>query len=111
MSSPHGSGAQCRIRDMFHVVPDASETRSSLGIPEDTLVFGHVSRLDPVKDPSTLFRGYSLYIEQAGDRDSMMLVVGGSREAWLQQAKEAAIQAGISERVIFMGPRSRRAPE
>ncbi len=80
------------------------EVRQQLGIPEGDTVLCHVSRLAPVKDIPTLFEAYSRFLKQSGRTDVRMLIVGGDRKPWLDNARRACKDAGVCANTVFAGP-------
>ena len=78
------------------------ELRGDLGIPEDKLIVGTVSRLDPEKGLVYLLEAFADVI--ARHSDALLLVIGtGSQE---QELRKLAISLGIEHHVRFAGFRS-----
>ncbi|OZC37245.1 glycosyltransferase [Marinobacter vinifirmus] len=76
-----------------------SELRSELGIPEDSFVYGTVSRLDPVKNQTMMLQSFARCLKDYPE--SYLLMVGDGPE---RQALEAlAASLGLSEKVCFTG--------
>lgn len=98
----------------FKVIPNAidlgrfqynkalgEEIREELGIPKDTVVFGHVGRFDTQKNHEFLIRVFKR-ISQQNKKIALMLI----GEGWNQpQIKAMVKQENLEEQVIFMGAR------
>ena len=107
-------GSRCFERGCVHVMPNAIDTnkftydetarcrlRAELGIPQEAFVAGHVGRFMYQKNHKFLIDTFTrLKKEQP---NSYMLLVGeGELE---HQIQERALQAGLSERIVFTGAR------
>jgi glycosyltransferase involved in cell wall biosynthesis len=77
------------------------EARREAGVPDRSFVVGSVGRLDPVKDLSTLLRGFRLLL---GTRpDAHLVVVGDGPERTRLEEEAAAL--GLAGRCRFLGQR------
>jgi glycosyltransferase involved in cell wall biosynthesis len=86
----------------FKLAADRLATRKDLGIPEGTLVVGHVGNLVPVKNHPLLIRAFAEMSRH--DAKTILLLIGtGPLRADLD-AQIAAL--GLTQRVIFAGARS-----
>jgi len=84
----------------------AKAERSVLGIPEDSLVLGHVGRFIKVKNQSFVIEVFSKVHELYSD--SYLLLVGDGE--MLKEAKEKVKSLSLEKYVIFTG-QSRKVPE
>lgn len=77
------------------------EYLASLGLswPEDSVIAGIAARLDPVKDISTLIRGFAL-AHRTAPQLKLIIAGSGQEEAAL---KELAKQLGLSDEICFAG--------
>jgi glycosyltransferase involved in cell wall biosynthesis len=84
---------------------EMEKARAELGIPNEGMVVGVMSRLDPEKGVKYLleaYQGVSRYMP-----DVYLVVIGvGAQEAYL---KQLAVELGVSKRVVFAGFRSNAA--
>jgi sugar transferase (PEP-CTERM/EpsH1 system associated) len=83
----------------------ARQLRAQLGIADDDLVLGTVSRLDPVKNQRMMLEAFSLF--SASKAECWLLMVGDGPDRTMLEA--FAGQLGIGERVIFTGFQSNPA--
>lgn len=75
--------------------------RSELGTSEDTLVIGHVGRVDPAKDHETLFAAVRLI--RQGQRDVRLVLAGpGTDDPHL---RTRVAEHGIGAITVTLGPR------
>lgn len=78
---------------------DRVGAREKLGIPDGATVVGAVSRLDPVKDHSTMLKAFA---KIAGEgRDRLFLIVGDGPEH--DRIESLATELGIRDNVIMTG--------
>lgn len=73
--------------------------RSDLNIPDNALVVGTVSRLDPVKNQAMMIRAFQRFREQVPD--AVLLIVGDGPERDALEKQVAA--CGLQDRVRFTG--------
>ena len=89
--------------DFSPVVPRQTrrEFLTSLGLdwPEDSVIAGIAARLNPVKDISTLIRGFALARERA-PRLKLIIAGDGQEESAL---KALAAELGVSDHICFAG--------
>jgi glycosyltransferase involved in cell wall biosynthesis len=79
--------------------PDRLQSRRSLGLSDSTVVFGSVSRLDPIKDHVTMLRAFEKVTRKHDD--SMLLIVGeGPARKDIEQAVK---EMHLSGKVILTG--------
>lgn len=89
------NGVKGLIRD-----PQASlRIRSELSIPPDAMVFGTVSRLDPVKNQEMMIRAFHKH--HAGHPQSFLLMVGDGPER--QNLEQLVSKLGLDVNVVFTG--------
>lgn len=77
------------------------QIRNEIGVSCNTVVFGTVGRLVPVKDHKTLIEAYSILVQKVPD--SCLLIVGGG--PLHQQNEKLVSDLGLSENVMLMGER------
>jgi glycosyltransferase involved in cell wall biosynthesis len=85
----------------FEVSEEKSTVRSSLGIPADAFVIGHVGRFAPEKNHLFLLD----VLKEVGlrDRTALFLLIGdGPLQETIQKRAEAD---GVSKRILFAGSR------
>lgn len=70
-----------------------------LNVEEDSVVVGIAARLNPVKDMSTLIRGFAYAAEQC---DRLRLLIAGDGEE-RQKLESLTQELGITEKVCFAG--------
>lgn len=86
----------------IHADESMDQLRRDLGIPEDRLIVGTVSRLDPEKGLVYLLEAFADVVTRHSD--ALLLVIGtGSQE---QDLRRLAISLGIEHHVRFAGFRS-----
>ncbi len=78
---------------------DRGEARKSIGIPPGSIVFGSVSRLDPVKDHATMLRAFAEVSKNDGR--CLFLIVGDGPERG--NIERLAEELSIGEKVIITG--------
>lgn len=89
--------------EVFHFDAQGRElVRKELGIDDNTLLVGHVGRLEPQKNHAQLLEIYAELMKTC-PQSRLVLVGKGSLEA---QIREKAEQLGITDRLIFAGVRS-----
>jgi glycosyltransferase involved in cell wall biosynthesis len=79
--------------------------RAELGVAATEVLIGHVGRLDPMKDHPTLLRAAALVCRERPD--VRFICVGGGAEDYARELRRLSGELGITERVIWAGPRSR----
>jgi sugar transferase (PEP-CTERM/EpsH1 system associated) len=87
--------------ELFNVEIDKRGLKLELGIPDGVPVFGIVARLSPEKQHSVLLDAMGLLGGTAST--SVLVVVGGGPIR--AQLEAQAVEAGISDRVFFLGER------
>ncbi|MBX2857599.1 MAG: glycosyltransferase family 4 protein [Cellvibrionaceae bacterium] len=93
-----------RIEVIYNGIADASSTmsqhmRTDLQLERNQLVFGTISRLDPIKNHKMMLNAFAEVLQSYGD--CRMLIVGdGPIRAELESQ---AAQLGIAEHTIFTG--------
>ena len=85
----------------FQQPTTVEETKESLGIPFHHAVVGMLARLEPQKDPATFIQAAALVSQKIADV-SFLIIGGGSLKSQLEQQVQ---QLGLSDRVVFAGPR------
>ncbi|MEO6603794.1 MAG: glycosyltransferase family 4 protein [Polyangiaceae bacterium] len=88
---------------------DGAELRRDFGIPKDALVLASVSRLFTWKGQRDLIRAFAL--TRAVLPNVFLLIVGADSlevqsRSFTEELKQLAVNLGVSEGVIFTGPRS-----
>lgn len=83
----------------FREVGDLARVRQSLKIAPNTLVVGHVGRLDPVKNHSFLLRVAAELAQLHSD--FLLIIVGGGPES--ARIRIEAENLGIAEKVMLLG--------
>lgn len=78
---------------------EARTVREELGIPQEALVAGTVSRLDSVKNQQMMLRAFKTFAET--HPDTYLLMVGDGPEKTMLMT--LADQLGINDRTIFTG--------
>ncbi len=78
---------------------DRVRSREALGIPESAVVVGAVSRLDPVKDHSTMLKAFARIV--GGGREHLFLIVGDGPERG--RIEDLIGDLGIRDNVIMTG--------
>lgn len=78
------------------------QVRSELGISEDTLVFGMVANLNPVKNHISVIEALS-YLHKQGLQPHLILAGQGSLRTELETKVESL---GLSSYIHFLGPRN-----
>lgn len=93
--------------DHFSYNKDARlQVRESLNIPKDALVIGHVGRFAQVKNHKFLVDVFN-FLTHLNPNSFLLLVGGGELK---QQIQERTENAGISEKVRFLGEKEDTAP-
>lgn len=86
--------------DKFTFNKDEREKlRKQLNITSDTIVLGHVGRLDPVKNHKFLFRVLKIYMKK--HKNTKLVLIGSGK--LLEELKDYANQLKISDNVLFLG--------
>ncbi|RLB79057.1 MAG: hypothetical protein DRH24_13525 [Deltaproteobacteria bacterium] len=75
------------------------EAKKSLGIPEDTVVFGAVSRLDRVKDHITMVDAFADVLSKG--KECLLMIVGDGPER--ENIERRVQELGISDHVRMVG--------
>ncbi|MEH6562310.1 MAG: glycosyltransferase, partial [Marinobacter sp.] len=84
------------------IIPDyekVGEIRSGLGMTGEDIVFGTVSRLDPVKNQRMMLKAFSLYCAQHGNCRLLMVGDGPDRSMLEGYARKLGIEA----KTVFTG--------
>lgn len=91
--------------DRFHCgAPARAEARALLGLAPGRFVVGTVARLAREKSQDTLVSAFARLSAAGGEGPPLLVLVGGGPlEAAL---REQAAALGVSDRVVFAGPRS-----
>lgn len=79
---------------------DREKARNKLNIPLNDWVIGHVARLHPSKDQSTLIRGFARAEKSLPSCTKLFIAGNGSEELAL---KKLVDELGITHKVIFHG--------
>lgn len=82
-----------------------TDKKRELGIPEDTLVVGTVSRLDPIKGNKYFIEAINqiINIERANCTNVIFLIVGDGTQK--RELERLVAEYGLTEKVIFTGMR------
>ncbi|MBT8337535.1 MAG: glycosyltransferase [Gemmatimonadetes bacterium] len=88
--------------------PGPSRLREELGLDTDTVLFGSVGRLEPVKAHATLFRAFRVVVDRlraqadsGGGPDAHLVLAGdGSLRAELEALRSSL---GLDDHVTFLG--------
>lgn len=78
---------------------DVKKLKQSLSIPLDSILFGSVARLEPIKGNEYLIEAFSEVIKKYPDISLLLIGDGPQRESLMQKAKEL----NLSDRIIFAG--------
>jgi len=92
--------------DLTHVTSRVahSETRASLGLPDEAFVIGTVCRLTPVKGVEFLLKAFTQVKKRSASKMWKLVVVG---DGPLRQSLEAlASDLGVASETIFLGART-----
>ncbi len=81
---------------------NSEETSNALGYKQDEIIIGAVGRLDPVKDYKTLIKAF-ISLSNSFRNIRLMVIGNGAEDVVL---KKLVTQAGIKDRVAFMGMRN-----
>ncbi len=76
---------------------------SSVNVPEDAFVIGHVGRFHPVKNHEFLIKVFKEILKQK--KNAYLFLVGGGDVKLMEHIKASAINAGLGDRVVFWGTR------
>lgn len=76
-----------------HIAPRA--------VPAGPFVFGHVSHLDPGKRVDLLIQAFA---DAFGSAEDVRLRIAGGSDAAIASLRTVAIEAGVGDRVDFVGP-------
>lgn len=87
--------------DVRRYSPVPSYPRSSLKLPARGRLVGHVARLDPAKDQSTLLHAFKRVLSVHANTHLVMVGDGPRRH----ELEQAAAVLGIAEHVIWLGRR------
>jgi L-malate glycosyltransferase len=91
--------------ESFRLAADRSLTRRELGLPDDALVVGTVSRLRPVKNLPRLLAAMAELAARVPDLPAHLLIVGDGPEREALEARAAALPE-LANRVHFAGEQS-----
>lgn len=87
------------IKGLVSTTTDRQILRKRFGIPENSMVFGTVSRLDPVKNQTMMLDAFANFLASQGDGWLLIVGDGPDRQLLEKKSKELAIES----RVIFTG--------
>lgn len=93
--------------DVDRFVPDAVarlRMRSEWNLAQDDFVFGHVGRLNAMKDHATLLRGIAA-VRRRHPNARLVCVGGGDRDYGFQM-RQLAAELGVADKVLWVPPRS-----
>ncbi len=91
------------VSDRWQLIDAASrrDARQAQGIAPDALVFGMMTRLDPVKGVDLALRAFAQFALSNPTRDALLVIAGqGPQE---KQLKQLAEQLNIADRVRWLG--------
>lgn len=91
--------------ETFH--PDAQvgrTVRSGLGIGPQSVVIGHVARVDPVKDHETGLRAFALFKQKRPD--SVLVLCGSNTDRLPETLRRIVAEADLGPSIRFLGNRS-----
>jgi glycosyltransferase involved in cell wall biosynthesis len=87
------------IADKSHIEVDEAALKAEFGIPQSTFIFGTISRLQPIKNQSTMIKAFKQVHDQ--DKDTHLLIVGDGE---IRAELEALAQTlGLKNNVTFTG--------
>jgi glycosyltransferase involved in cell wall biosynthesis len=78
-----------------------ARSRQAWGVPDESLVFGTVGHLRPVKGPDVALDAFAQLAARHAERDVRLVLVGQGPER--EALEERARAAGLSGRVVFAG--------
>ena len=90
--------------DIHQSLPDRAKMRESLGIPEDTFVFGSIGSLIPRKANHHTLAALAKFQQQHPEAKWKMLLVGEGAERAALQSQAATL--GIADKLLFTGFRN-----
>lgn len=88
--------------ERYHDAADKAELRRQLGLDPERRSIVHVARHHPVKDQTTLIRGFAPVAREYADVDLVMVGDGPLRG----ELEKLASELGVAERVRFVGIRA-----
>lgn len=90
--------------DRFKPAPEAGMSlRTQWGIPSEGRLVGHVGRLDPMKDHTTLLQAFARITQE--DNNVFLACAGDGPAGALDRLRQVATDLGVGEKVLWLGQR------
>lgn len=81
---------------------DRENARAGWGIAADSLVIGHVGRVDPMKDHAGFFAALALLRQRRQDWNAVIVAVGPQSDR--ERLRQDAAASGLADHVLVRGP-------